>query len=69
MRFTLQLDMTGSAFDYYAGDDNARNALAVALILRALSEKLYSLDILTDQNDGTLRDSNGNSVGTWEVAP
>jgi hypothetical protein len=69
MRFTLQLDMSGSAFDHYTGSDSGRDATEVALILRALSERINCLDVLTEQNGGTLRDSNGNSVGSWNVTP
>jgi hypothetical protein len=67
MKFTIDFDMTGSAFDHYTGSDSGRDATEAALILRALSERINCLDVLTDQNGGTLRDSNGNSIGSWDV--
>jgi hypothetical protein len=67
MKFTLQLDMSGSAFDHYTGSDSGRDATEVALILRALSERINCLDVLTDKSTGALRDSNGNTVGDWTV--
>jgi hypothetical protein len=67
MRFTIDFDMTGSAFDHYTGSDSGRDATEVALILRALSERINCFDVLTEQSTGALRDSNGNTAGDWMV--
>jgi hypothetical protein len=68
MRFTIDFDMTGSAFDSYADDE--RDASEVAAILRRLANTLdLDVVILTDKSTGTLRDSNGNTVGDWTVTP
>ena len=69
MKFTLDIDMSNAAFERYADDANVRDTMEVALILHALSKHLYSLSVLTEQSTGTLRDSNGNSVGSWDVTP
>ena len=66
MRFTLDIDMSNAAFERYA--DDARDASEVAAILRKLADRLDDVSV-TEQSTGTLRDSNGNTVGDWTVTP
>jgi hypothetical protein len=62
LEFKLQLDMGNAAFDEgMEGHETAR-------ILRELADKIdHDLHGLTRSDTGTLRDINGNKVGTWEV--
>ena len=78
MQFTLDLDMSSAAFDHYTGRANERDATEVARILRNLADRLNDLNTFsaygknefsTTWDRGTLRDSNGNTVGSWEVTP
>lgn len=66
MRFTLDFDMDNAAFD--TSENTVANVAEVTRILRKLAALLDGADVLTDQNGGTLRDSNGNSVGSWGVS-
>ena len=65
MRFIIDFDMTNAAFD--TSENAVCNVPEVTRILRKLAARLDSVDVLMDQNGGTLRDSNGNSVGSWDV--
>lgn len=66
MQFTLDLDMSNDAFQSYEND--IRDATEVAAILRTLADRLDDANILAAYiSAGTLRDSNGNPVGAWEV--
>jgi hypothetical protein len=68
MKFTLDIDMSNAAFERYADDE--RDVSEVAAILRRLANTLdLDVVILTDKSTGTLRDSNGNTVGDWTVTP
>ena len=66
MNFTIDFDMTNAAFD--TSENTVGNVEEVTRILRKLAALLDNVDILMDQNGGTLHDSNGNSVGSWGVS-
>lgn len=55
--FTLTIKTDNAAFD--EGD----KGLEVARILRELANRLET----QSQTSGTLRDANGNTVGTWKL--
>ena len=65
MKFTLDIDMSNAAFD--TSENGVGNVPEVTRILRKLAALLDNVDVLTDQNGGTLFDVNGNSVGSWDV--
>lgn len=68
MQFSLQLGMTNDAFQSYEND--ICDATEVASILRTLADRLDDANVISAYiSAGTLRDSNGNSVGSWEVTP
>ena len=78
MRFTIDLDMSGAAFEHYTGLNDERDATEVARILHNLADRLNDLNTFsaygknefsTTWDRGTLRDTNGNTVGSWEVTP
>ena len=66
MNFTIDFDMDNAAFD--TSENAVGNVTEVTRILRKLAALLDNVDVLTDQNGGTLRDTNGNSVGSWSVS-
>lgn len=72
MNFTIDFDMNNDAFllapSFDSHAEDVRDATEVAAILRRLADMLDDAAVLTDQNGGTLRDSNGNSVGSWGVS-
>lgn len=55
---TITLNTENAAFDTTGGDE-------VALILVRLAEHLTGRDIAEDS--GKLRDTNGNTVGSWKM--
>ena len=65
MRFIIDFDMDNAAFD--TSENGVGNVPEVTRILRKLAALLDNVDVLTDQNGGTLFDVNGNSVGSWDV--
>lgn len=60
MKFKLEISMDNDAF---ANGDNGRE---VGHILLNLSERLETKE-LSAGDTGSLKDTNGNSVGTWKV--
>ena len=58
MTFTLTLDMSNDAF----GSTSASRAVELSLILGDVRR-----DLQNGQRDGRCRDTNGNTVGTWEI--
>ena len=61
MTLMLALEMDGAAFHEGGNADEA------ARILRTLASALIASGDLDTRNGGKLRDSNGNTVGSWTV--
>jgi hypothetical protein len=60
MRFQLSISMDNDAFREDTGPETAR-------IMRALAERVEH-STLTAGDSGTVRDTNGNTVGQWSVS-
>lgn len=56
MKFSMTVDMDNEAF-------SDSWSLELSRILAAVQKKVYSMDGAS----GTIRDANGNTVGSWEV--
>lgn len=54
-KFTLVIEM---------GNDSMKTKSAVARTLISVGQKIWKL--ASKDNDGVIKDSNGNKVGTWE---
>jgi hypothetical protein len=67
MKFTLEINMDNAAFDTGVEGDKARSGVEVWKILNELATKIYNSYSLETGDDGQVRDTNGNKVGTWEV--
>jgi hypothetical protein len=59
MRFALELECSNAAF----GNTHAERCEEIARILRALADRLDA----NTAEPGRLRDSNGNTVGDWNM--
>ena len=59
MEFTLKINMDNAAFDRGEGRELAR-------LLRAVAKRVDETG--AGENDGTIRDINGNKVGSWEIS-
>lgn len=57
MEFTMKINMDNAAFDRGDGRELAR-------LLREAATRLADVG----ESDGTLRDINGNTVGSWEIS-
>jgi hypothetical protein len=58
MTFTLKIELGNDAMQ--TGDD-------VNLALKSIFNRTSECDVLSKGNEGSIRDLNGNSVGSWEV--
>ena len=62
MRFTLEFDCDNAAFDLEMGDTNAAE---ITDILRQVADRIDHELPLTGR---PIRDSNGNTIGKWELS-
>jgi hypothetical protein len=65
MRFALEIDMGNAAFAL-ADADRARDGAEVAYILRRIADSIDGTR-LPPLSTVPMRDSNGNTVGSWRV--
>ena len=69
MKFTLEINLDGEAFDFFEDNEtpikDSRDAMEVRMVLLELADQLRDRRILHAGDNGILHNSDGNLVGSW----